>query len=179
MPAMTLVVKMAGEPGSLASAAKAISKSIDPRLFPEIRPLKQLYREKVLQVGRIAAVVSLIGIVAVLLAGVGIVGLVAFTVSQRIKEIAIRIALGARPAAVLSAVLRQYSWPVALGLLAGAASAAAASRLLRRGLYGVSNLDPASYATAIALLLAIVALAALLPARRALRLDLGKILHYE
>ena len=57
--------------------------------------------------------------------------------------------------------------------------AAAASKLLRVGLYGVSNLDPASYAGAIAVLLAIVAVAAVLPARRALRLDLAKTLHYE
>ena len=123
--------------------------------------------------------VSLIGLIAVLVAGIGIIGLVAFTVSQRTKEIAIRIALGAKRVQVLAAVLRQFSWPVALGLVAGTGIAAAASKVLRIALYGIDNLDPLSYAGAIGVLVAIVAMAAFLPARRALRLDLAKILHYE
>ena len=123
--------------------------------------------------------VSLIGIVAVLVAGIGIIGLVAFTVSQRTKEIAIRIALGAKRAHVLAAVLRQFSWPVALGLVAGTGIAAASSKVLRTALYGLNNLDPLSYAGAIFVLVAIIAIAALLPAQRALRVDLAKILHYE
>jgi predicted permease len=179
MPAMVVMARVAAEPGSLPPTVKTISESLDPKVFPEIRQLKLLYHENVSGVEKIAMVVSLIGMVAVALAGIGIIGLVAFTVSQRTKEIAIRIALGAKPAAVLAAVLRQFSWPVALGLVAGAGFAAAASKLLRVGLYGVSNLDPASYAGAIAVLLAIVAVAAVLPARRALRLDLAKTLHYE
>jgi len=179
MPNLTILVRTAGAGDSLPTAAKAISESIDPRLFPEIRPIKALYHDKVSMVEDIATTVSFIGMVAVLLAGVGIIGLVAFTVSQRTKEIAIRIALGAKRAQVLSAVLRQFLWPVALGLAAGAGTAAVASRLLRRILFGVSNFDPAGYGAAVGVLVAIVALAALLPARRALRLDLAKILRYE
>ena len=76
-------------------------------------------------------------------------------------------------------MLRQFTWPVAIGLVSGAGFAAAASRILRRALYGISNFDPAGYALAIVVLLAIIGLAALLPARRALRLDLAKTLHYE
>jgi predicted permease len=179
MPAMVVMARVAAEPGSLPPTVKTISERLDPKVFPEIRQLKLLYHDNVSGVEKIAMVVSLIGMVAVALAGIGIIGLVAFTVSQRTKEIAIRIALGAKPAAVLAAVLQQFSWPVALGLVVGAGFAAAASKLLRVALYGVSNLDPASYAGAIAVLLAIVLVAALLPARRALRLDLAKTLHYE
>jgi hypothetical protein len=183
MPNLTILVSTEARSGgtgdSLPAAAKTISESIDPRLFPEIRPIKALYHDKVSIVEDIATTVSFIGLVAVLLAGIGIIGLVAFTVSQRTKEIAIRIALGAKRAQVLAAVLRQFMWPVALGLLAGAGTAAAGSRLLRRILFGISNFDPAGYGAAIVVLLAIVAVAALLPARRALRLDLAKILHYE
>ena len=98
MPAMVVMVRFRGSPEQIAAAAKSISESLDPRLFPEIRQLKLLYKDNVSTIERVAAVVSLIGIVAVLLAGVGIVGLVGFTVSQRTKEIAIRMALGARPA---------------------------------------------------------------------------------
>jgi predicted permease len=179
MPDMVFVVRAAGAPGSLAPTIKTISESLDPRLFPEIRQLKTLFRDNVKVVEQVAAIVSVIGIVAVTLAGIGIIGLVAFTVSQRTKEIAIRIALGAKPVSVLAAVLRQFSWPVVLGLLGGGTFAALASRVLRIALYGVSNLDPASYAAAIAVLLAIVLVAALLPARRALRLDLARTLHYD
>jgi hypothetical protein len=179
MPGMVIMARTAGAPDWLAPIAKSISESLDPRIFPEIRQLKTLYQDNVSSVENVAAVVSLIGMVAVLLAGVGIIGLVAFNVSQRTKEIAIRIALGAKPRQVLAAVLHQFSWPVVLGLLAGTGSAAAASKVLRQALYGVSNLDPIGYSAAIAVLVLIIALAALLPARRALHLDIAKTLHNE
>ncbi len=179
MAGMVLVARVTGEPGALPPAIKNISESLDPKLFPEIRQLKLLYRDNIKGVELTAAAVSCIGFVAALLAGIGIIGLVAFTVTQRTKEIAIRLALGAKPAQVLAAVLRQFSYPVLLGLLAGTGFAAMSSKLLRKALFGVSNLDPASYAGAIALLAAIILVSMLLPARRALKLDLAKTLHYD
>lgn len=127
----------------------------------------------------VAGIVSLVGVVALSLAAISLVGLVAFVVTQRTKEIAIRIALGGRPLAVLSAVLRQFRWPLIVGLATGAGLAAFGSSLLRVILYGVSNLDPASYAAALGLLLLIAMASIILPAVRALRMDLGAILHYE
>jgi predicted permease len=179
MPSMVVLARTSGAPDSLPPLVKSISESLDPKLFPEIRQLKVLYHDNIAPVEKVATVVSLIGLVAVLLAGVGIIGLVAFTVSQRSKEIAIRIALGARKVQVLSALLRQFAWPVAIGLVAGTGIAAAASTVLRKALYGVNNLDPVSYAAALCVLGTILAAAALLPARRALRLDIAKTLHYE
>jgi ABC-type antimicrobial peptide transport system permease subunit len=179
MPDMVVLVRAAGEPGSLAPSIKSISQSLDDTVLPEIRQLKQLYHDNVAQVELTAAAVSLVGLVAVSLAGIGILGLVAFAVTQRTKEIAIRIAVGARPLAVLGAVLRQFRWPVLLGLAAGTILAAFSSHLLRAALYGVDNLDPLSYAGAVATLTFIVCVAMLIPATRTLRLDLAKILHYE
>jgi predicted permease len=179
MPGMVLVARVAGEPGALSPAIKNISESIDPKLFPEIRQLKLLYRDSVTGVELTATAVSFIGVVAALLSAIGIIGLVAFTVTQRTKEIAIRLALGAKPADVLSAVLKQFSLPVLLGLATGTAFAAASSKVLRKALFGVSNLDPASYAFAIAMLAAIILISMLIPARRALKLDLAKTLHYD
>ena len=173
------MVRTNGAPDSLPPMVKSISESLDPKVFPEIRQLKVLYKDQVGGIEKTAMAVSLIGMVAVVVAGIGIIGLVAFTVSQRTKEIAIRLALGAKRAQVLAAVLRQFAWPVILGLGTGAGVAAAASKILRKALYGISNLDPLSYAGALAVLGLIVAASALLPARRALRLDLAKILHYE
>jgi predicted permease len=179
MADMVVMIKAAGEPGTLPPIVKSISASLDPKLFPETRQIKSLYHDNVLGVERVAMVVSLIGFVAVMVAGVGIIGLVSFSVSQRLKEIAIRLALGAKKVQVLVAVLHQFAWPIILGIVVGTGIAAAASKVLRRALYGVDNLDPASYIAAILVLLAIVGLAALLPTRRALHLDLAKILHYE
>jgi ABC-type antimicrobial peptide transport system permease subunit len=138
-----------------------------------------LYRQNVLQIETVATIVSIAGLVALSLAAVGIIGLVAFVVTQRTKEIAIRIALGARPGAVLSAVLQQFRWPVLVGLVAGTGFAGLGSKLLRVALYGVNNLDPTSYVAAIVTLVAIVSLSMLIPAIRTLRLDLARILHYE
>ncbi len=179
MPQMSLVVRATGQPGSLAPVVNAMSASLDKGLFPEFRQLKSLYRGKVEDIGTVAGIVSLMGLIAVLLAGVGLAGLVAFVVSQRTREIAIRMALGARPAHVLSAVLRQFRWPLLVGLTVGTLFAAFGSKLLRVALYGVSNLDPASYIAALALLGLIAAFAMLLPAARSLRMNLASILHHE
>jgi predicted permease len=179
MPDMSVIVKTAGAVEGLPVIVKSIDENLDPRIFPEITPLKNLFDENVSVVKQLAMIVSLIGTVAVAMAGIGIVGLVGFTVSQRIKEIAIRLALGAKRAHVLGAVLRQFLWPALLGVLAGAGFAGAASKLLRKALYGINNLDAVSYSAAIGVLTLIVLISALLPARRALRLDLAKTLHYE
>jgi predicted permease len=179
MPQMALVVRATGEPGSLAPLVNAMGASLDEGIFPEFRQLKVLYRENVEGIETIAGIVSLVGLMAVLLAGIGLAGLVAFVVTQRTQEIAIRMALGARPAGVLSAVLRQFRWPLVVGLFAGTAIAAFGSKLLRVALYGVSNLDPASYVAALGLLGSIAALAMLLPAARTLRMNLASILHHE
>lgn len=179
MPDMVVLARTAGAPDSLPAVAKSISESLDPKISLETRKVELLYHDDVSGIEKTAMAVSLIGLVAIAVAGIGIIGLVAFTVSQRIKEIAIRMALGAGKVQLLTAVLRQFVWPVAVGLAAGAGIAGVASRVLRIALYGISNLDPESYAAAILVLLGIIGIAALLPARRALSLDLVKILHYD
>jgi predicted permease len=180
MPDMVVMVRSAGDPGSLSPMIKSFSENLDPALFPEIREMKVLYHDNVLQlVENIAETVTIIGLIAVLVAAIGIIGLVSFSVSQRLKEIAIRMALGAGRSEVLTAILRQFAWPVGIGVITGTGLALAASTLLRKILFGVSNLDPFGYAGAILVLMGIILMAGLLPARRALRLDLAKTLHYE
>jgi predicted lysophospholipase L1 biosynthesis ABC-type transport system permease subunit len=100
-------------------------------------------------------------------------------VDFRSNEIGIRIALGARLSHLLKTILGQFLGPVALGVLLRATAAAALSQLLRHVLYGVSNLDPLSYSAAIGLLVAIAVIAALVPARRALRIDPMRALRHE
>ena len=179
MPGMVVIARTSGAPDSLPPIVKSISESLDLKLFPEISQLKLLYQDNVSGIEKTAMAVTLIGMVAVLVAGIGIIGLVAFTISQRTREIAIRIALGATRPQVLSVVLRQFTWPILLGVVAGTGVAVMATEGLRCTLYGINNLDPFSYITAIGALMMIVAVAALFPARRALHLDLAKALHHD
>jgi ABC-type antimicrobial peptide transport system permease subunit len=141
--------------------------------------MKAGFRQKLRGGESSAMAVSVLGAVADLLACLGIVGVVAYAVSQRTREIGIRMALGARRAHILAVVLLQFSLPVAAGLLLGVGGAAALSGLLRGQLYGISNLDPAAYLAAIGVFAVTIVGAALWPARRALRVDPMRALRHE
>jgi predicted permease len=175
MPEMSVLVKTVGR----SPAILAISASLDPKLFPSVTPLASGFHKSVAQAEQIAALVSMLGGIAIFLAVVGLLGLVAYAVTQRTREIAIRLALGASRAEIFASILRHFAWPVAAGLLLGMATTAALSQVIRRGLFGISGLDPVSYAGAILLLTVVLTAAALIPIRRAFRLDVARILHAE
>jgi ABC-type antimicrobial peptide transport system permease subunit len=179
MPSMVVMVRTSAPPEGLLRPVAAIAKSIDPRLVPEVQLMKSAFRAKLQIAESSALAVGVLGLIALLLACAGVVGLVGYAVSQRTKEIGIRMALGARPAHVLSVVLRQFSLPVVAGLAVGVGGAAALSTVLRSLLYGVGNLDPIAYLSAMTFFAVNMAVAALLPARRALRVDPMRALRYE
>jgi predicted permease len=179
MPGMSVVVKTAGAPDDLLPMVKAIGQELDPKLLPMVWVMKKEFKRDTKTAENLAMEVSMVGVVAVLLASVGMIGLVMYAVTQRTKEIAIRLALGAGKAHVLVAVLRQFAWPVGIGLVVGAAGAAGLSQILRKVLYGISGLDALSYASAMLLLVGIIFVAALWPARRALTVDPMRALHCE
>jgi ABC-type antimicrobial peptide transport system permease subunit len=176
---MVVIARSAGSSSAVQEEARSISESIDPKLFPEIHPLRQLYDEIAKQIEEIAAVVSLMGIIAVLLAGVGIIGLVGFSVSQRRKEIAIRLALSSPKAHLCGVLLKQFAWPIMRGIVVGSLLAMTGSKFLRIALFGVSNLDPVGFIAGVGVLLVVVVLSAILPARRAIHLNVARALHYE
>jgi hypothetical protein len=178
-PRMSVLVRAAGDPNTVTPAIKAIAGSVETGLYPTITPLMAGFRKNVSTVERIATIISLLGSVAIFLAVVGLLGLVSYAVSQRIKEIAVRLALRANRIEIFTAVLRRFVWPVSIGLIAGVAITAGLSQILRRVLYGISGLDPISYVGAIAMLIAILAGAALLPIRRVFQLDIARTLHSE
>lgn len=179
MPSLVVLVKTSAPPEGLIRSVASVARSVDPKLFPEVQLMKNAFQEKLGTAANVAVAVSLLGSVSLFLACLGIVGLVAYAVSQRTQEIGIRMALGAKPSHVLSVVLQQFSIPVGTGLIVGAGLAAALSRILRQELYGVSNLDPIAYLAAIGIFVAVAALAALLPARQALQVDPLHALRYE
>ena len=179
-PSMAMVVRVAtGDGNSVVSATKTINARLDPFVFPEIRKIATLYHENVRDIEVLASVVSAVGMVAVALSCMGIVGLVAYTVSQRMREIAIRMVLGADSRSVLATVLNQFRWPTVVGIVCGVSIAAAGSTALRVALYGIGNLDPASYVAGCVLLIVILSLSMFLPATRALRLNISAILRRD
>jgi hypothetical protein len=178
-PEMTVLVRAAGDPITVTPAIKAIAGSVDTGLYPTITPLTAGFRKNVALAEQVTTIVSLLGSVAIFLAVVGLLGLVSYAVSQQTKEIAIRLALGANRTEIFAAVLQRFALPVFLGLVVGVAITAGLSQVLHRILYGISGLDPISYAGAMALLIAILAVAASLPVRRAFKIDIARILHSE
>ena len=161
------------------TALAAMTKRLDPRVQMHVKLLSDNL-DRWLSASRMGAMVAgMLGILALLLASIGIAGVFAYSVQQRTHEIGVRIALGAQPRQVIAAVLGTSARSLVAGLAVGLAGALAASRFIRQYLFGLSSLDPLTYA-AVLLVLALAGIAATyLPARRAIKLDPIKALHYE
>jgi len=169
---MFVVVRTAGDPAGLATAARAAVRGIDPDMpVFKLMTMQQVIDDTL--VGR-RFTVLLLGIfaaVALVLAAVGLYGVIAYAVSQRTHEIGIRMALGARVEDVVRMVVRQGLRLAAIGLVVGAVAALVTTRFLASQLYGVGAADPMTF-VAIPAILALVALvASWLPARRAAHVD--------
>jgi len=119
------------------------------------------------------------GVLALVLACIGIYGVMAYSVSQRTNEIGIRMALGAQPGRVLRMVLGEASWMSVLGVIAGAGGALALSRLIASMLYGLKAYDPATFTASAAVLLLVALAASWIPARRAAGIDPMRALRHE
>jgi putative ABC transport system permease protein len=155
-------------------------QSVDPSLpvFGE-RTMEDVVSSSLARRRFALQVVGGFGVLALLLAGVGVYGVVAYSVSQRTREIGIRLALGARPADVLRLVVGSGMKLTLLGVGLGLAASFGIARLLASLLYGVSPGDPATYALVAVLLACVALLACLIPARRATKVDPMVALRYE
>ena len=169
---VTLHVRAAGEPAALVPAVRAALQSLEPNLpVPNLQTMANTLSAS-LYVSRMgAALVAACGALALLLASIGVYGVMAFSISRRTRELGIRMALGAERREVFSLVIREGMALVAAGIAIGLAGALAGTRTLAAFLYGISARDVATFAT-VPLVLALVALAACyVPARRAARAD--------
>jgi predicted permease len=167
-PTQTLMVRTSGDPLSLAPAIQRAVRAIDPALpIPSVTTLRQ-ENSFVLVPQRVAAIVSAaLGLVGLLLATVGLYGVISYSSSRRSREIGIRLALGARRSDVLQMILREGMRLTATGVAIGVALAMIATRLLVRYLFGVSPLDAVTFLLMPLLFVVIAAVASYLPARRA------------
>ncbi len=167
-----LVARAAGDPLSILGAMRAAVRSIDTDVpLAEVRTMQEVLEQSVAERRFQMLLAAVFAATALLLAGLGIYGVVAYSVARRTNEMGIRIALGAQPHNVYGMVLRQAMTPVAIGLAAGLGGALAAGRVLASLLYEVKPGDPLTIG-GVALLLAAVGLAAsFTPARRAVRAD--------
>ena len=169
---MNFVVRTSGDPGRLAPAAVRVVREIDPLLpVSAVRPLEEVFAESIARPRLTAVAMGVFAGAALLLAALGVYGIVAYSVSQRSREFGIRVALGAKPSQIIGMVVGQNLRIVALGLGAGLLAAIPATRLLRGLLYQVGPNDPTTFIAIGAMLAAVATIASYLPARRGTQVD--------
>jgi ABC-type antimicrobial peptide transport system permease subunit len=177
---MTFEVRTAGPPTAMISAIRAAVRQLDPNLPLFDITTQNAQAETTLAQERLfARLTSFFGLLALLLASIGLYGVMAYSVAQRAREIGIRMALGARASDVLKLIIRQGMSLVVIGAGAGLIAAFNLMRFVSSQLFGVKARDPLTF-LGVALLLAGVALAACwIPARRAAKTDPMNALRYE
>jgi predicted permease len=164
---------------SFANEVRQAVWASHPDIVISVRTMQDLYSDALARTSFILVLIAIAGSMALILSVVGIYGVISYIVSQRTRDIGIRLALGAEPPAV-KRMFVLYGLAVAtIGIAAGLAAAVAFSRFLASQLFEVRPLDPTTYAAVVGVLLAAVALAAYVPARRAARLDPATTLRAE
>jgi predicted permease len=173
-------VRTAGDPVELAPALREVVAQVDPDLpLMGLRSLEEASKVATFVQRLAASFLGLFGLIALLLATVGLSSLVRYAVRQRRRELGVRLALGAQPAAITRMVVGQGFGLTLLGLTSGLAAAFGATRFLRSQLLGVSTTDPAVFLAVPLLLIAVTTLACYLPAREAAGVDPGVTLRAE
>jgi putative ABC transport system permease protein len=177
---MTLVVRTDLDPLSLVGSVGAAVRSLDPQLpLADVRTMEEVVDQTLSRPRIVAVLLAVFALMALALAGVGVYGVMAYTVAQRTREIGVRMALGATPESVLGLVLGQAIRLVMIGVVVGLVCAAGATRVLNALLYEIDALDPWTFgATAVVLALA-ATLASLAPAFRGTRVTPVQALRME
>jgi predicted permease len=170
--AVNLVVRSSGEPARLAPAVQAAIREVDPgQPITGVATLGEVVGDSIAQERFFSALFVAFGGIALLLAAVGVYGVLAYDVEQRTREFGVRMALGARAADVLRLVIGSSLALVLAGVALGIGTALIVTRVLASLLYGVGATDPLTFAGVATLLVVVACLAAYVPARRATRVD--------
>jgi predicted permease len=177
---MTYQIRTHLRAAALVPALRRIVQGIDPDLpMIDIRTEREQIDATMQMERTLAALTTGFGVLALMLASVGIYGIMAYTVSQRTNEIGIRLALGAAPGQIRGMILSESTWITAAGLVAGVAGALALVRLVKSMLYGIAPYDPVTLGCAVAVMLAVALVASWIPARRAAGVEPMEALRHE
>ena len=171
-PAMSLVVRSSVEPSSLGASVRQAVNEVD-RSVPvaDVKTMDHVVNESITQPRFNLFLLGLFSTVAMILSAAGIYGVTAYTVTQRTRELGIRLALGAQVGDVLKMILGQGMAVIGVGLAAGLAAAFGLMRLLRSLLFGVGENDPLTFAAITGVLVLVALIACYIPARRATKVD--------
>jgi ABC-type antimicrobial peptide transport system permease subunit len=176
----TFTVRTSGEPLSLAASARQIVRDADPSIATTgMQAMTDIMRTSIAPTRASMLLLALFAGVALVMAAVGVFGVMSYAVNLRTREMGIRLALGARPAEVQRMVVADGMKQAIVGVIVGAAGAAWVTRTMSSMLFGVSPGDPATLALASSVLLVTAALACYMPARRATRVDPLVVLRAE
>ena len=177
---LNVAVRTPAEPGSMAAALRAAVWSIDPHLaVARVRTMDQVIRESTSPRRFSLLLVGSFALLALLLAGVGIYGVISYSVMRRVHEIGVRMALGAQEGDVRALVLRQSAALLGAGVAIGVAGALGVTRLLESFLYEVKPTDPLTFLSVVLALAGVALMACWVPARKATRVDPVVALRYE
>jgi predicted permease len=178
--AASFYVRTAGDPAQFASAVTAVVKQFDPNLpLENLKTLTQQARDSTFLDRMMSTLSAAFAVLATLLAAVGLYGVLAYTVSQRTREIGLRMALGAAPSRVRQMVMKQVGWMSLIGCGVGLAGAYGLGKAAEAILYQMKGSDPLVLAVSVLALAAVAMLAGFIPARRASRVDPMTALRYE
>jgi len=177
---VSLVVQLRGEPNAFAPRLNAIMREVDadtPLYW--VRDFHAVIAEATFGEHMVAQMFGVFGMIALVLAGAGLYGIMAFSVGQRTREIGVRRALGAPAAGVLRSLFARTGWQLGLGLAAGLLIGMPLARLLTGTLHSLGDNDLATPLAVLAILIGAATIAIIVPARRALRIDPTEALRYE
>jgi putative ABC transport system permease protein len=167
-----IVVRTAGDPALLAETVRAEVRNVDKNIpIYDMRTMSTLRSEAVSTRRFILLIVGAFGLLALGLAAIGVYGVMSLIVSERTREVGVRLALGAQPTELLRMIVGQAAKLAGIGVAIGIGAAALITPLMDSQLYGVRAFDPATFVVVPLMLLATAALAALVPARKAMRVD--------
>jgi predicted permease len=173
---MYVVMQTVGDPAPVIAAARAIVRELRPDVPPVLQTMEMVVSTSVADRKFVLLLVAAFGGAALLLATLGVYSVISYIVTQRRKEIGVRIALGAQRADVLGLVLRQGALLGVIGIAVGTVGSLAMTRVLEGLVFGVSTTDPVAFICVIVLLVGVALIASWLPARRAARVDPMQVL---
>jgi predicted permease len=179
-PAMSLLIKASGAPLDLVEPIRSRLHGMDPQIpIYNVRTMSQVVELQLENPRTVSVLLTSLAALALLLAVVGIYGVVSFTVAARTREIGVRMALGATPRQILGQLVKQSAVLLAAGLAIGLLAASSLTRLMSTLIYGIEALDPLIVLVVASILTAAALSATLIPARRAMRVSPSQALRYE